>query len=235
MGLLDFIYPKRCVVCKSGGEYLCGNCFSYLSFDTKSLCLVCKKPSFNGLTHPNCCSKYTIDGCFSALSYNKTAKRLVYNFKYKPYLKDLKTVLTDLFYESLIQNENFNRELKIALPAGGQVFVPVPLFKGKLRKRGYNQAEVLSFELAKRFNLKFLDILEKGKNTLSQVNLTEKQRRENIKGAFLMKKGFVGLLENKNIFLVDDVLTTGSTLLEAANVLKRSGAKRVIGLTLTRD
>ena len=147
----------------------------------------------------------------------------------------MKTVLTDLFYESLIQNENFNNELGMGLPAGRQFFVPVPLFKGKLRKRGYNQAEVLSFELAKRFNLKFLGILEKGKNTPSQVNLTEKQRRENIKGAFLMKKGFGGLLENKNIFLVDDVLTTGSTLLEAANVLKRSGAKRVIGLTLARD
>ncbi len=227
---LDFIFPKKCVSCKKLGSYLCENCFSYLSFNVKSLCLVCNKPAFNGLTHPYCRKKYSIDGCFSVLPYNKTAQKLIFNFKYKPYLTDLKSVLVDLFYDSLIQNEDFNKELE----KGEWVFVPIPLFSSKLRKRGYNQAEILAEELSKKFNFPFQNILERIKDTKTQVGMTNIQRRKNIKDAF-------GLINHKseildqNVFLVDDVVTTGSTLLEAAKMLKRNGAKRVIGLTLARD
>ncbi len=102
MNFLDFVFPKRCVVCKRAGSYLCGNCFVTLSFDVKNLCLVYNKPTFNNLTHPVCKSKYAIDGCFSAVSYNKTTKKLVSSFKYNPYFTDFQFLLTDLFYESLI-------------------------------------------------------------------------------------------------------------------------------------
>jgi len=112
MGFTDYIFPKKCVVCKKFGSYLCENCFAYLSFDAKSLCLLCDNPTFNNLTHPRCKRKYTIDGCFSALSYNRTMQKLIYNFKYKPYLNDLKNVLADLFYESIIQNEQFQAQIK---------------------------------------------------------------------------------------------------------------------------
>lgn len=112
MSILDLIFPKKCVACKKYGSYLCENCFSYLSFEAKSLCLLCNNPSFNNLTHPRCKRKYAIDGCFSALSYNKTTQRLIYNFKYKPYLADLKNVLADLFFESIIQNEQFQSQIQ---------------------------------------------------------------------------------------------------------------------------
>lgn len=149
MGILDYIFPKRCVVCKRNGSYLCAKCFSFLSFETESFCLMCHKLSFDGLTHSKCLGRYDINGCFSALSNSKTAQKLLYSFKQKPYLTDLKNVLTDLFYESLIQNEGFNNELK----KGKWVFVPIPLEAAKFRKRGYNQAEILATELSKRFNL----------------------------------------------------------------------------------
>src|SRR3989344_4380899 len=112
MNLLDILFPKRCVNCKKAGDYVCQNCFTYLSFDTKSLCLICNKPSFNSLTHPICKKKYSIDGCFSAISYNKIAKKLIFNFKYEPYLTDLKKFLAELFVESIIQNENFVKVLE---------------------------------------------------------------------------------------------------------------------------
>lgn len=232
---LDFIFPKRCVNCKKQGSYLCENCFIFLSFDVKSLCLICNKAAYNGLTHPVCKSRSAIDGCFSALSYNKTAQKLIYNFKYKPYLTDLKTVLADLFYDSLIQNEDFNRELK-SPPAGGWVFIPIPLSDAKLKKRGYNQAEILAKELAKKFNIPFQNILKRVRDTKTQVGLSNIDRKLNIKNAFGIKiKNQKSNLKNKNIFLVDDVVTTGSTLKEAAKILKKAGAKRVIGLTLARD
>jgi ComF family protein len=234
---LDFIFPKKCVSCKKLGSYLCENCFSYLSFDAKSLCLVCNKPSYNNLTHPFCRKKYTIDGCFSALPYNKTAQKLIYNFKYKPYLTDLKSVLVDLFYDSLIQNEDFNRELE----KGEWTFTPIPLFSSKLRKRGYNQAEILAKELSKKLNLpvgrqvfQAQNFLQRVQNTKTQVGLSNVERKLNIKGAFTIHNSKF-IIQNMSIFLVDDVVTTGSTLLEAAKVLKKNGAKRVIGLTLARD
>lgn len=230
MGILDFIFPKHCVSCKKLGSYLCENCFSYLSFDAKSLCLVCNKPTFNSLTHPYCLTKYSIDGCFSALPYNKTAQKLIYNFKYKPYLTDLKTVLVDLFYESLIQNEDFNRELK----RGSWILVPIPLFSSKLKKRGYNQAEILAKELSEKFNFKTFDVLKRVRDTKTQVGRSNIERKLNIKGAFIIHNSEF-IIQNMSIFLVDDVVTTGSTLLEAAKILKRSRVKRVIGLTLARD
>ncbi len=230
VNLLDYIFPKKCVSCKKSGSYLCGNCFSYLSFDAKSLCLVCNKPSFNNLTHPPCLKKYTINGCFSALPYNKTVQKLIYNFKYKPFLTDLKTVLSELFYESIIQNENFNSELK----RGEWVFVPIPLFPSKLRKRGYNQSEILAKELGKRFKILVKDVLKRTRDTKTQVGLSNVQRKGNIKDAFKILNPNSSIL-NPNILLVDDVVTTGSTLKEAARVLKKAGVKRVIGLTLARD
>ncbi len=230
MAILDFLFPKKCVLCKKIGSFLCPDCFSHLSFDVKSLCLVCNKPSFNGITHPSCKSKYSIDGCFSALSYNKTAKKLIYNFKYKPYLTELKQVLGDLFYESLIQNEELMRQI------GNSVWymVPIPLSKLKLRKRGYNQSEILAKELAKKLNFPIHNLLNRIRDTKTQVGLKVEERRLNIKNAFQVSSQEL-VVSSENVFLVDDLVTTGSTLLEAAKVLRKAGVKKVIGLTLARD
>ncbi len=211
MGLLDYIFPKKCVSCKKPGSYLCENCFVYISFDAKSLCLVCNKRTFNNLTHQKCLKKYTINGCFSALYYTKTTQKLIFNFKQKPFLTDLKTVLSELFYESIIQNENFNKQLQ----KGDWILVPIPLSPSELRKRGYNQAEILAKNLSKDLKLKTFNILEKSKDS------------------FLIKKGFE--IKNINVFLIDDVIKTGTTLKEVARVLKKSGAGKVFGLTLARN
>jgi predicted amidophosphoribosyltransferase len=162
------------------------------------------------LTHTKCINEDTIDGCFSALSYNKTTQKVIYNFKQKSFLTDLKTVLSELFYESIIQNEDFNREFK----KGDWILVPIPLFTNDFRKRGYNQAGILASMLAKDLKLKSFNVLDKTKDT------------------FLIKKGFE--IKNINIFLIDDVVKTGTTLKQAASVLKKSGAGKVLGLTLAR-
>ncbi len=239
MGFFDFIFPKYCVSCKKLGSHLCSDCFSYLSFDVNGICLVCGRPSIDGLTHLYCRKRYAIDGVFSALNYKGPVKRLIYQFKYKPYLTDLKTVISDLFYESLIQKEELNKILNQALPAGRQgdakIFVPIPLYKSKEKSRGYNQAEILAEELGRRLGVEVQNLLERTKNTKSQVGLKKEERKENMEGAFKVISDKRQATRDKIIFLVDDVLTTGSTLLEAASVLKRKGAKRVYGLTLAKD
>ncbi|MEK7550986.1 MAG: double zinc ribbon domain-containing protein, partial [Patescibacteria group bacterium] len=154
MGILDYIFPKRCINCKKQGDYLCPNCFTFLSFDTKNICLVCKKQSLTNFTHKYCRKKYKIDGCFSGIRNNYIAKKLISSFKNKPYLTDLQSFLIDLLYESLIQSESFMKLIKKT----NFVLVPVPLSGEMLRKRGYNQAEILSKGLGKKLNIKILNL-----------------------------------------------------------------------------
>ncbi|MCL4354906.1 hypothetical protein M1349_05620 [Patescibacteria group bacterium] len=166
------------------------------------------------MTHKECKSKYAIDGCFSALSSSKTARKLIFSFKNRPYLIDLKKVLSNLFYEGIIQKEELIKELQ----KGKWVIVPVPLLETKLRKRGYNQAEILAKELGKRLNLPVENFLKRKANDKNEFEII-----------FYTKD--VGL----NILIVDDLVKTGSTLLECAKVLKRIGAKKAIGVTLIRN
>lgn len=229
MGILDLIFPKYCVNCKKFGDYLCPNCFSRLSFDTKNICLICGNPSYDGLTHPKCKGKYRIDGSFTGVVFNHVSKKLIYQFKYKPYLSSLAAFLTDLIYESLIQNEKFND-----LNHQSFILVPIPLSSAKLRKRGYNQAEILAKGLSKKFGFPVYNYLDRIKETRSQVGLTKKQRKENISGAFKILN-HKSLIINQNILLVDDVLTTGSTFSEAATLLKRGGASKVWAVAFARE
>lgn len=111
--------------------------------------------------------------------------------------------------------------------------VPVPLHKSRIRERGFNQATDLARPVAKRAGLPlFFDTLVRTRPTEPQYGLTINQRKENMRGAFSVKrperiKGF-------SILVVDDILTTGTTANECAKVLKRAGAKKVVVLTLTR-
>lgn len=143
-------------------------------------------------------------------------------------------------YEGLIQKELFVKTIE--QPSNGNrvrrgetmVLVPIPLYKSKLKRRGYNQAQLLALGLSKKLNIPTIDILVRVKNTSSQVGLDREKRIKNISGAFSLVPNIL-ISQYPNIFLIDDVLTTGSTLLEAANVLKRSGAKKVWGIALARD
>jgi len=229
VGILDFVFPKYCVNCRKLGSYLCSNCFSFISFDVSMICLVCNKASIDGLTHPGCCGKYTIDGAFSAISYKGVVKKFIYAFKYKPFLADLNKTLVELFYESIIQNEIFQKVYGLK-----PVLVPIPLHLKRLRQRGYNHSKFLAEGLSEKLDLKMVEILERKKNTKSQFGLNLKDRKENLKGAFSIIHNFL-ITQYPNVLLVDDILTTGSTLLEAARILKRNGIKKVWGLTLARD
>jgi len=193
------------------------------------ICLACNRGSIDGLTHPGCQGKYTIDGAFSAIAYKGIVRKLIYNFKYKPYLADLKKSLVELFYESIIQQEIFQK-----IYASSPILVPIPLHRKRLNKRGYNHAKLLAEGLSRKLNLRFIDVLRRSKDTKSQFGLKLKDRRDNIKNAFSILPN-VPIIQLPNILLVDDILTTGSTLLEAARILKKNGASRVWGLTLARD
>lgn len=111
------------------------------------------------------------------------------------------------------------------------IIVPVPLHKKKLAERGYNQSERISRGIASVFNVPVsVNNLVRQKNTITQTRLSNEARQENIRGAFILKDEHE--FHNKHILLVDDVLTTGSTLLGCANAFERVKGIRISMATI---
>ena len=104
------------------------------------------------------------------------------------------------------------------------VLMPVPLFWWKQLRRGYNQATLLAHVISQETDISNQHALRRVKNTRTQTRLSESERQDNVRNAFTIEEnGF----DNKNILLVDDVLTTGATIHECARVLKNAGACEV--------
>jgi len=111
------------------------------------------------------------------------------------------------------------------------IIIPIPLFSSRLRERGYNQSQLLAEQIAGKFRIDLsLKNLVRTRNTEHQTFLTEKERWTNIGGAFKIVNS--AKFSGKNILIIDDLLTTGATVSEAAATLKDSGAKTVGVLTL---
>jgi ComF family protein len=123
----------------------------------------------------------------------------------------------------------------MALNVEEPVLVPVPLHRSKFHIRGFNQAEEIA-RVIKRYSRYqwFTHALVRRRETASQTGMTPLQRRENVRGAFAIRKRYQHQLAGRNIILVDDVYTTGATANECARVLCRAGAANVWVVTAAR-
>jgi ComF family protein len=120
--------------------------------------------------------------------------------------------------------------LRDPLLSRAELVVPVPLHSARQRERGYNQSELLASALAESLGIRLVkNALVRRKNTKSQTGLTPEQRMRNVADAFEVKKP--DTLKGKKVLLVDDVMTTGSTLRFCAEALLGAGADKVFGIT----
>lgn len=227
--LLDLVFPKFCLSCGKEGTYLCEDCFYLIDILDSQYCPFCTSPKIavEGRTCPACQKTKTLNGLYFAADYNSfIVKKLIHRFKYEPYVKDLAQPLADLIVEHI---SRVGAAEKIA----DFVLVPIPLHIKKQKKRGFNQSEELAKELSSNLILPVLDnVLIKTKETQSQTELKKEEREKNIENAFLCSQP--DLIKGKNILLVDDIFTTGSTMEECAKVLKNAGAKEVWGAAVAR-
>lgn len=224
MALLDFLYPKRCLGCGFLGAYICSSCFTKLIKREKEICLYCKKRSLYGLTHPICHRKYGVDGVISLFEYNRMLRKIVWAVKYRFITDSWTEVMLNISVEIRFRL-TFFKTVKTAF-----VLQPIPLHEKKLRWRGFNQAFLIASFLSSTLNFPVVDLLERSKDTKPQVHFhSPYERFKNIKGAFRVKTK-EGM--QKNIILVDDVVTSGSTIKAAASPLKRAGAQLVYAVTL---
>lgn len=210
---LNLIFPQKCLGCGMKNKILCRKCLVKLPF-----------------CEPYESYEIRSRKIFAATSYqDEIVKKTIWLFKYKG-VKILSEPFAELIYNRL---ENRLR-LNIERNRTSFVIIPIPLSKKKLRKRGYNQAELLAKYLSDKLSVRtFSDVLYKIRDTLSQVEIKNKEKRlKNLEGAFKVEN--LEQIVGKTIILVDDISTTGATLKEASRVLKSAGAKKVIGLVVAR-
>ncbi len=151
---------------------------------------------------------------------------MIHSFKYKPFIKDLAEPLAFLIITHFhLLNKTFaHKEF---------ILVPIPLYKSKMKQRGFNQAEEIGKILSRSLKIPLItDALIKTRQSSTQANLSKEQREENVKGVFLVKNK--QKIKDKKVLLVDDIYTTGATMEEAAKVLKKAKAKEVLGVVIAR-
>ena len=235
--LMHIIYPPRCHLCgcflalDKGAPptpYLCSNCFRDLAVISHPMCTVCgiPFPSSTGRDHlcENCLRKTPwYDLVRSPYLYEGTLMRAIQRFKYgreTDLASSFGTLLCAFARQWIPDPENW-------------LAVPVPLHRGRLRERGFNQslllAKALSLELGS--GLDYL-CLTRTRYTQPQTGLGKDERRKNIKGAFSVTRNEV--FKGNKVLLIDDVFTTGHTLSECAKTLKKAGCLLVWCLALAR-
>ncbi len=211
--ILDVLFPKFCFGCKKEGNYLCQDCQTLLEI--------------SGF-HRNYPTHNLDDLYFAADHKNPLIKRLIRYFRYEPFIKELGKPLSFLIVAHLQLADN-------EPDFSSFILIPVPLYKKRLKWRGFNQAKELGKELANFLKIPLMsDNLIKIKETLCQADLSSvEERKENVKDVFLYLNP--EKIKGKGILLVDDIYATGSTIEECARVLRKAGAKKIIGIVVARE
>lgn len=226
--LKDLCFPPSCYIC---GEFtdtigLCANCWKNIKWIAEPKCEICSAP-FSIPTQKICgnCMKKTphFDKTDSVFVYDNHSKKMILLFKNGDC-----TFMAPQF--ACWMHRVAEKDLLAA-----DMIIPVPISMRKRLKRKYNQAELLAMELSKLSGIIYEPrILIKKKNTRPQEGLSRISREKNLSGSFGINEKYAHMLSGKNIALVDDVMTTGSTANECAKVLKKHGVSHVTVLTIAR-
>lgn len=207
--LLRLLFPPKCI--------FCGRILSPIEPD---VCNACMDEILLVRDMPPRPKGAFFDDAVAALSYEGKVRKTLHRFKFsgkQSYAAPLARVLAF----TVGQADGFACDLA----------VPVPTNRANLRRRGYNHAALLAQALAQQLDMPYLDALEKQRETDPMFGLKAAQRRANVLGAIKLKctpEQVVG----RRVLMVDDVITTGSTLSECARILKESGAAAVLCATV---
>lgn len=209
--ILSIVYAsdEKCIICKSelyGDEMICPICEKNIKF--------CK----NGFYVEKFGEKYNF---YSAAYYSKVIMELIIQLKYKSNFTAGK--LLSQYMLRTIKNNNINFDY----------ITYVPMTKDSLKNRGYNQSKFLAKMISDEIDIPVIDCLKKIKSTKDQIGLGGNQRWLNMKDSFAYVKGWN--INNKNILIVDDVITTGATAYYCAVELKKGGAGEINILTAAKS
>ena len=226
----DLLFPACCLGC---GRQLsswqlplfCPHCLPGISYISSPLCPCCGTPFPSGEDHlcgvclQDC---FAFDRVRSIFLYRKPVSSLLVQFKFGGKLTRLDTL-------SVLAKQAGTE----ALFKEPDLILPVPLHKQRLRRRGFNQSLLLARSCFPKWKEKIrTDLLLRHQPTIPQTSLSGRARRNNLKGAFSISRSEE--IAGRNILIVDDVFTTGSTLHECAKTLAKAGAEKIEAFTLAR-
>ena len=227
----SLLYPPACALCSanvSDGDYLCAECENKLVRIVPPFCAKCSE-TFSGaidstFTCANCGHRTLhFDAAVAAYRSRGIVRHLVLEFKYHKQMH-----LRHLVGRWLIAALDDERLRGCTF----DVIVPVPLHPARERERGFNQSALLAELLSARISVNSRPLLERIRYTTTQTAFDRAERMQNLHGAFRLRKN--ANVQDLRVLLIDDVLTTGSTLSECARVLKKAGARSVHAATAAR-
>ena len=227
--IIEIIFPIKCLNCEKEGKFLCDDCFSLIQIIDQKYCHICKKRKpITVFQCPKCKHKTSLFHLFFATTYNEKQediliKKLIHRFKYEPLIKELSSIFSKVIiahFKAIGLNKNFFKDFLI---------IPIPLYIKREKWRGFNQAEEIANHLSSQLKISFIKkTLIRIKNTKPQTETENREERQNnLKEAFKCLN--CNLIKGRNILLIDDIYTSGSTMEEAARTLKKNGAKRIWG------
>ena len=233
-GALDLALPRICAACRAGvaaASTLCGNCdrrFGRIEFGVCELCQ--EEVPRSGINYCEGCaiSDSPLTACVAAIRFEGEAADWIHRFKYpRKGLLGLdpapRSVVGSMLSEAAARAPGRRPDL----------IVPVPLHARRLRARGFNPAALLARSLARDLRIPCdPTALRRTRDTPSQTGLNRRDRRRNVRHAFRARRS---LHAPEHIWLVDDVVTTASTLAEAAIALRNAGASSITGLCAARS
>ncbi len=206
--LLELLFPAHCVACHRAGAWLCEACAATIPGPGRLERVAWHRLRAGGL-----------EGVYSLSPHVAPLREAVHALKYEG-LRALATPLAGLLWRAWQ-----------AGPLAVDVVAPVPLHVRRVRQRGYNQSELLARAFCAASGLPFRPgELVRHRDTRSQVGLSLAERQANVAGAFGCRSGS---LSGRRVLLMDDVLTTGATLMACSAALRDAGARAVYALTLT--
>ncbi|MBM4262787.1 MAG: ComF family protein [Deltaproteobacteria bacterium] len=236
-GLVDWLYPPRCRACAGrifgrDAQYFCAACWKAIRLVDHPFCSLCGRPFPDGSGDDHLCA-----ACIARRPHFVQARA----WACYPREEDSEQPL-----RRVVQQFKYGRKVALGKPLGRlmaegcgeflsvwsvDVVVPVPLHPQRLRWRGFNQSVLLGRQISLHYNVP-LDAfaLQRVAATPPQTQLTEAERRRNVRGAFELAPEHA--LEDKTVLLVDDVYTSGATVNECSRALLKGGAKEVFVLTL---
>lgn len=229
--LVSLLYPPTCAVCHGSigfEEYLCTACAAKAPRIKPPFCATCSEPFDGAITQTFSCANCAhrvlhFEAAVAVYRSRGIVRKLIHDFKYGHHVY-LRHPVADWLAETMgdarLQEQRFD------------LVIPVPLHPARKRERGFNQAELLAELLAARTGLPWQTALERIRYTTTQTAFDRAERMENLRDAFRLRKK--ADVRGLRVLLIDDVLTTGSTLSECARVLKASGAISVHAATAAR-
>lgn len=224
--ILVLLYPNRCPVCDRivQDTLICPACVGRLRYISQPFCYRCGKPVAHDAQEycPDCAGKkHEFEQGRTVFLYQGPMRGILYRYKYG----NRRDYTEFLAREAASRYGEWVRRLHV------DVVVPIPLSKKRLRRRGYNQADLFARRFSELCGLKYdAGLLVRIRNTVPQKQLSVQERKNNLKNAFKMSRNVVNL---KRILLIDDIYTTGSTIDAAALALKQAGVRDVFSLCIS--